>query len=332
MNQQNPLMSVIMSVFNTPEKYLRRSIESVLIQTYENFEFIIVDDASDQETKRILAEYLSDKRIILINNNTNLGLTKNLNIALEAAKGKYIARMDSDDICVMNRFEKQITFLENNNNISLIGTLFFIINEDKIEKAKIISRPSKHIKSLLFFENTIMHSSVMMRRSVFNSSNNLSYNIDFKRAQDYDLWERASHSVNILILPEYLMYYQSWESQISKIYRDEQSIFEDKVRTRQFKELFGSYNKNELDIYLSLCSGEKVSSIVDLDRVWKKILFSNKTKKIYDNLSFKYFLIQRASHCAIKSMKNISNIGLVLNVLSKNIIYSILIKIYNWQE
>ena len=99
-----PEISVIMPVYNTKEEFLRAAIESILIQTFRNFELIIIDDGSTEETKKIERDY-DDERIVIIENGINMGLPKTLNIGLKNAKGKYIARMDSDDISVENRLE-----------------------------------------------------------------------------------------------------------------------------------------------------------------------------------------------------------------------------------
>ena len=104
------LISVVMSNYNTEESYLRASIESILNQTYENFEFIIVDDCSTDNSIDVIESY-SDKRIKLIKNKENMGLTKSLNVAIKEAKGEFIARMDADDISLPQRFEKQVEFL-----------------------------------------------------------------------------------------------------------------------------------------------------------------------------------------------------------------------------
>ena len=115
--EKNPLISVVMSVYNA-ETYLSHAIESVLNQTYDNFEFIIIEDCSTDNSKEILQNYaIVDSRIKIIykeKNKGTLGFIENLNFGIENARGKYIARMDADDICHRERFEKQVSFLENN--------------------------------------------------------------------------------------------------------------------------------------------------------------------------------------------------------------------------
>ena len=128
-----PSVSVIMSTYKEKEKFLREAIESILNQSFQDFEFIIILDNPDNELHiSIIEEYaLKDKRIRFYKNETNLGLTQSLNIGLSLAKGKYICRMDADDISENNRIELQKYYLEE-NNFDLIGGITQIIDENKI--------------------------------------------------------------------------------------------------------------------------------------------------------------------------------------------------------
>ena len=122
MELKSGLVSVIMSNYNTPEEYLRESIESILNQTYSHIEFIIVDDCSTDNSLNVIKSY-KDDRIVLIENTENLGLTKSLNKALKQAKGEFVARMDADDISLPTRFEKQVAFLKQNSDVDAIKAL-----------------------------------------------------------------------------------------------------------------------------------------------------------------------------------------------------------------
>ena len=114
------LVSVIMSNYNTPESYLREAIESVLNQTYADFELIIIDDCSTDNSLEIIREY-KDERIVVLENKENMGITKSLNRGLSVARGEFVARMDADDICFPKRFEKQVQFLKENPGYIVCG-------------------------------------------------------------------------------------------------------------------------------------------------------------------------------------------------------------------
>src|SRR3989344_1456117 len=152
-----PKISVIMSVYNGMP-YLEQAAESVLNQTYKNFEFIIVDDASTDDTLKYL-KLLKDRRIKLIRNKKNLGLAASLNIALRQAKGDYIARMDADDISYPERLDIQLKFLTKNKSIDLCGSWVTLINDEgeKIGANRKNPRDDKMIKKLLGIRPTIIH-------------------------------------------------------------------------------------------------------------------------------------------------------------------------------
>jgi len=197
----NPKISVLMSVYNG-EKYLRELVESILNQTYKNFEFIIINDGSTDNTLNILKGY-NDSRI-KIYSQENIGLTKSLNKAIRLSKGKYIARVDVDDIATPRRLEKQIDFLNSNPEIGLVGS--FGIKIDKVGQTiqKIILPVfDKKIRKELIKANVFIHGSVMVRKEIFEKVGY--YNEIFKYAQDYELWGRIAQIYKLHNLPEVLL-------------------------------------------------------------------------------------------------------------------------------
>src|SRR3989344_8117032 len=127
-NKSSPLVSVVMPVYNA-QLYLSLAVKSILAQTYKNFEFIIVDDASTDSTPKILNDFNKiDKRIILLKDKTNLGVTKSLNIGVSKAKGKYIIRMDADDWSYPERFELQVELMEKNPSVIVSGSYIKVCN------------------------------------------------------------------------------------------------------------------------------------------------------------------------------------------------------------
>ena len=143
MNKQAPKITVLMSVYNG-ERYLRESVDSILNQTYTDFEFIIIDDGSTDSTQSIIEEYSAkDKRIITMQNNQRIHLTKSLNLGLKKARGVYIARQDADDISLPERLQTQITYMENNEDIGILGT-----------SVELIDVKSKNIRTIKGQSNT----------------------------------------------------------------------------------------------------------------------------------------------------------------------------------
>jgi glycosyltransferase involved in cell wall biosynthesis len=184
-----------MAVYNT-ENYVHDAIQSVLSQPYSNFEFIIIDDFSIDNTSKIVMEF-DDPRIVFIQNTKNLGLAASLNKALDMACGKYIARMDSDDICLKDRFIKQIGFLEKNDQIDICGG--FVSRIDKNGKIfKSLSRvpiDDKYIKANTVFNPQFFHPTIVFRTS-FIRRHHVRYNTLYKKSQDFELWSRLMRKGN----------------------------------------------------------------------------------------------------------------------------------------
>lgn len=196
-------ISAVMSVFNN-EKYVQESIESVLNQTFKDFEFIIVNDGCTDQTGEILKKYEQNSQIKIIENKKNIGLTKSLNKALKVAMGKYIARQDADDISLPERFKKQVEFLENNPEIKILGTFAYGINDTgEILREDTAPISSAVIKKNLIKNNSFIHPSVMIRKDILNKVG--PYNEKFETTQDYELWFRILKVAKGANLPLFLI-------------------------------------------------------------------------------------------------------------------------------
>ena len=163
--QNKPFVSVLMPAYNA-EKYIELAIESILNQTYENFEFIIVDDCSTDSTHKIIKKYsIKDKRIKLLRNKINSGVAKSLNNGLKICKGKYIVRMDSDDWSYPNRIEKQVKYMEKNPEISVSGGATVVCNE-KLNPIGIRHYPTEDskIRESILRLNPIAHPASIWRK------------------------------------------------------------------------------------------------------------------------------------------------------------------------
>lgn len=237
-----PVVSVVMSVYNG-EKYLRDSVESILNQTLEDFEFIIVDDGSADSSFKIMEEYArSDKRIVAIKNPSNLGLPKSLNIALKNTKGDFIARMDADDISLPERLEKQVRFLKENPSYGLVGTAYIEIDGN----GKIIGNQrirfletDENIKKKIIGFNPFPHCAVMFRKEIQDSIG--FYNEEFKYAQDYEFWIRIMTRYKVRNLPEVLVHKRYSNNMISVNKEKEQRFYAVKAKIRAIRLLNKSF-------------------------------------------------------------------------------------------
>src|SRR4030042_5762754 len=206
-------VTVLMSVYNG-ERYLMEAIHSILNQTWRDFEFLIINDGSTDDTQNILTSF-TDKRIKIENNLINIGLTKSLNRGLDLTNGDLIARQDADDISLPQRLERQISYFKSHPNIALLGTWANSIdaNGKTISKICPISDPSL-LKWRLIFKNQIIHSSIMFdKKKVLTIG---AYDTDIKYAQDYDLWSRIFMRYEVHQIPEIMIHLRNHSENISR--------------------------------------------------------------------------------------------------------------------
>lgn len=211
-----PKITVLLPVYNC-EMYVREAVDSILNQSYTDFEFLIIDDASTDATVAIVKSY-ADSRIQLIEKPINSGYTNSLNYGLKIAKGKYIARMDGDDISYPERFAKQIAYLEANPEVVVCGTTYKIVGNDKR-----ITIPENHedIKIGLLWGNCIMHPSVMIRKKILDDYS-IQYDATKEPAEDYHMWVRLLSLGKLHNLQEVLLEYRLYGNQVSRKRAEEQ--------------------------------------------------------------------------------------------------------------
>lgn len=205
-------ISVLMSVYND-EKYLRKSVNSALEQSFSDFEFIIIDDGSTDKSLEIVKSY-KDPRIRIVRNKNNIGLTKSLNKGLQFAQGEYIARMDADDIALPDRLGKQIDFMDKNPGVGVLGTAIYVIDE----AGRLITKSRKPLTHPccvwnLLFRNSFYHPTVMIKKDLLLSVEG--YSPQHKAGQDRDLWIRVFDKTKLANLKEPLLLHRKHRKQIS---------------------------------------------------------------------------------------------------------------------
>jgi glycosyltransferase involved in cell wall biosynthesis len=211
-----------MSIFNG-ERYLKQSVESILRQTYSDFEFIIINDGSTDGTEAILNR-ISDPRIRIVKNSEHLGLTKSLNKGIKISRGKYIARMDADDMSLPSRFKIQVNYLETHPEVAIVGSSYFHINEaGKILSLIHLPVSDAIIREHLLKGNCFVHGSIMMKKEAIQKASG--YDERFKYSQDYDLWFRISEISRIANIHKPLYCWRLTQFSISKTYTKEQKYY-----------------------------------------------------------------------------------------------------------
>jgi glycosyltransferase involved in cell wall biosynthesis len=240
----NPFISVIMSVHNG-NQYLEESIKSILIQTFTNFEFIIINDGSTDNSGEIINSF-HDQRIIAIHNQVKSGLAESLNKGFEMSRGKYLARMDSDDISLPERLSFQVRFMENHDDIGICGSWIQTFGGNKIGYYFPILHDE--IRCNLLFSPQLAHPSVIIRKEIFDKWR-LIYDKSCLEAEDYDLWQRASSVVKFANIDRILLLYRRHTEQLTRTRYNIQEEFAGRVRMREISRLGITPNFEEFLIH-----------------------------------------------------------------------------------
>ena len=305
----NPKISVIMSVYNTPIEYLKESIDSILNQTYKDFEFIIINDNSNDLTTDFLSTY-TDNRIRLFTNETNLGLTKSLNVALNNSIGKYIARMDSDDIALPNRLEEQLEYIENNPQYIAIGSSFKKSNSDKIIKKHNMSRETRRCR-MLFYNEGLCHPTAFINNEILKKYD-IKYDENILKAQDYALWVELLKYGNIGNIDKQLLIYRIHNNQITNNFSS-QMKYEQMTMKKQLDKFNYHFDNKEIDLFYHIYRGEITDNENIALEFINKLIKLNDTKALYNQKTFIYEIKRVWLLGSLKQIKKHHRIAMLLN-------------------
>ena len=246
--EQKPQITVLMSVYNCAE-FVKIAIDSILQQSFSDFEFIIIDDCSTDNSREII-NCFKDKRIRLVCNDSNIGLSGSLNKGILLSNGRYIARMDADDISYYNRLKVQFEFMERHPDIGVCGTWLKTFGDKNIEwRYPVESDP---IKCCLLFESPFAHPTVMIRRDTL-IKNKILYDASNQITEDYDFWVRLSNITNFANIPEVLYSYRLHQRQAGCVRASEQRTASRKIRYAILKSMVGDLSYEEQLLHELIC-------------------------------------------------------------------------------
>jgi glycosyltransferase involved in cell wall biosynthesis len=320
-----PEVTVLMPVYNC-KSFVREAIESILDQTFTNFELIVIDDASTDGTAEIVQSY-NDPRIVFIQKPQNTGYTRSLNTGLQMARGEFIARMDGDDISRPTRLDKQVAHFRSHPDVLLVGTLFRIIDGRKPRYS-----PLTHdaIKVYFLHHNYLQHPTAMMRREVV-SKYNLRYNPAYEPAEDYKLWSEVICVGKVEVLNEVLLDYRMYGGQTSSTRSQEQEKQVDRIRLEMACRLLGKTPIDETTarLHLQLIKNEtdKDLSLRKIDEWVKELLKANAEKGEFNQNELQVFLRNKQldiirnyyQHSSQHSVENIAYFVRNFKTLKSNI-------------
>ena len=245
-----PEISVIMSVYNG-ETYLEEAVESIINQTFLDWELVIINDCSTDSTSKILADFaLKDERIKVHTNEINLRLPASLNKAISLCKGKYIARMDADDICLPDRLEKQYRFMEENSDVALSSCRFMTVNNGVYMSGGAGGKcDNEALTALLLVANPILHPGVIAKAEVMKS---FGYDTTLTCTEDLELWTRiAAANMKMAILPEYLMIYRLHDKQITSTTKARQHTEVLKIEQKYYAAIASEMSDETGEFYIN---------------------------------------------------------------------------------
>ena len=282
--KKSPVISVVMSVFNETEEQLDRSITSILSQSFSDFEFIIVNDNPENESIGKILEKYTDKRIRLIKNKKNIGLTFSLNKAIEASSGEFIARMDADDCSLKNRLQYQLKYLKD-NDLDLLGSFIYVADESgKIYLKKGFPVHRKVISVYLRFENVLAHPTWLVRKRVYEDVG-LYRNIPF--CEDYDFLLRANKkNYRIGNIPEYLFNYTKRKNSITES-SGEKHFYNSLVLQMHYSDL-ENFNEVRFSEYLS---SKEYICLIDELKEYQALMLSIRDEKSFKKKVYSVFRV-----------------------------------------
>jgi glycosyltransferase involved in cell wall biosynthesis len=285
MSVENPKVTVLMPVYNS-ENYLREAIECILNQTFTDFEFLIMNDGSTDNSAQIIESY-KDPRITPVQNEKNLGLIATLNKGLKLCKGEYIARIDSDDISPVDRLEKQVKFL---NSHPEMGACSGHIRTFGARDGEIWNYPTECdlTKASLIFYPSMVHGNVLIRKESFIKAG-FYFDPEYIHAEDYELWTRFAEHFDMYMFKDIFLYQRLHDTQVSSLYTEDQRLSSGKIRTNLIKKIGIDPTEEEIILHNQICNWdfERSREFIKKAENWMlKLINANKNSKYFPELAF----------------------------------------------
>lgn len=290
-------VSILIPVFNA-EKYLAEAIDSIITQTFQDWELLIINDGSTDSSKTIIETY-TDPRIRHIENERNLGLIRTLNKGILLCNGQYIARMDADDISMPKRLAEQVQFMDNNIEYVLCGANAIVIDSKGTETGKIINPSSNSLLQIsLLFTNPFIHPSILVRKEVMKD--NL-FDKEWLHVEDYELWTRLATTGKMTNIKQPLLKYRWHDSNVSNIYSEVQEHSKNKIIKLQLEKLSIIPTEKDLELHrvtfnlYTLGQKNKINTkqFKEINEWFAKLREQNKLKQVYSQSDLEAFLWSR---------------------------------------
>lgn len=324
-------VSVVMSVYNDKLEFFKQAVESIRQQSYKEWEMIIVNDGdiAGHPLYKGYLDKIEDPRIRYIFNEENRGIPSCMNQALAISSGEYIAKMDSDDIALPMRLEKQIKYMKKHPEVNVLGTYAAEFGDGK-ELLVDYNRYSQKMRSvLLLFRNSgLIHPTAMMRKS-FLDSYGITYDPHFRKAQDYRLWVECSKYSRIHCLPQIELLYRRHFDQISTSGKSGQDEYRNQIRLLQLRRILESVSEKEEKLFLEICNRHfEDLNLKEVYGLYQKLLCANKEKNIYNKFILKGILSSELCTLILKKSKRGTLCGAMRNTVQFLSLEGVCMKVY----
>lgn len=270
--QTTPEISVLMCVYNS-SLHVKEAMESILSQTFKNFEFIVVNDGSTDGSEAIILSY-SDPRIKYIRNPENLGLIASLNKGIEASSGKYIARMDADDISLPERLQEQYAYMESHPLLGVCGSDYDQFDASTSTHYKALTR-HEEILAYMLFNCSVVHPSLIIRTDLLKQQP-VKFDISYKHAEDYELWSRLIFKAQFSSVSKTLFRYRVHPGQVTQKHATVQVSTANRVRRNILSHAGFTFTEKELEAHCKIGSSQKLTSVQELKEAgeWLKSMLA----------------------------------------------------------
>jgi glycosyltransferase involved in cell wall biosynthesis len=293
----NPKITVLMPVYNA-EAFLNEAIDSILAQTFTDFEFLIINDGSTDASREIILSY-NDQRIRFVENERNLRLIATLNKGIDISFGKYIARMDADDISHPERLNTQFEFMESNLDIGLCGAWFQTFSYGEKKQTVRYQTEDYNIRIKHLYQIHLSHGTCMIRKEVLKR-NNLYFNQEFLHAEDYELWTRISEFSKLANIPQVLYKVRNNINSVSNAHRNIQIEHTKNIIIKQFRRLKDDFTEMDYDLYIKFAYSEfgwfNKQRVECLDKLLSQLQFENERKLYLPVLKLKDYWSNKLFH------------------------------------
>lgn len=283
----DPSITVLMPLYNG-ERYIRQAIESILCQTWRDYELLIIDDGSRDAGPDIIST-IQDERIVLLRNPSNMGVAATLNRGLEVARGRYIARMDADDISLPDRLERQVRFMDKHPDVGISGGWVRLFGGGELPYTCRVPTDRHAVAAYMLFENALWHVTAIMRRDVLSRAS-LYYDPVFSRSEDYDLWTRAGQHFALANIDQISVRVRRHKESVTRSNWEEMTKQTEIIQERLLQKIGLKLTSSELAFHHRVGRGYRLEIPEHVNQAEKwllRLLSANQQTLVYDEISLK---------------------------------------------